>query len=120
MREFAASFGPNPLQKFVDCLCENGIRVLQQADHVEIFRLKGDAYESPAPTPVDPAIGDQEITGRGKTQGAGFAQRLANAIPDENNNFGVIKTVCGLRLLPFVLGAAKKRPSLSHALNATR
>jgi hypothetical protein len=89
--ELAASFGPSPLQKFVDCLGENAIRILQQADRVEVFRLKGEALEPPGPASPGSAIGDQTITGHGKTQRSDFAQHLANAILDEKNNFGVVK-----------------------------
>ena len=86
LREFSGSFEPNPLQKIVDRLGPNTVRLLQGADRVEVFRLTGEAFEKP-PTTNMQNLGEWKIKQKGKTQGPLFARELANTILNETNSF---------------------------------
>jgi hypothetical protein len=86
LEQFGRSFEPNPLQKLVDRLGMDTVRLLQQADRVEVFRLTGRASEKP-PSTNGQNINKWAFKQTGKTQGRESARELANAILNETNSF---------------------------------
>jgi len=86
LEEFSRSFEPNPLQKLVDRLGPDTVRLLQGGDRVEVFRLTGEAFEKPPATNGE-NIDEWKIKQNGKTQGPLFARELANTILNETNSF---------------------------------
>ena len=86
LREFSGRFEQNPLQKIVDRLGPNTVRLIQGADRVEVFRLTGEAYETP-PMTNGAHIDEWVLKQTGKTQAPGFARELAKAILNETNSF---------------------------------
>jgi len=86
LREFSQTFESNPLQKLVDRLGVDAVRLLQQADRVEVFRLTGQVFEKPSITNGQ-SIDEWVLKQTGKTQGREFARELATAILNETNSF---------------------------------
>jgi hypothetical protein len=74
------------LQKLVDRLGPDMVRLLQAADHVQVFRLTGEALEKPSNT-NDQNIDEWVLKKTGRTQGPQFSRELANSILNETNSF---------------------------------
>lgn len=86
LEQFGRNFEPTPLQKLADRLGVDTVRLLQQADRVEVFRMTGQAFEKPSGTNGQ-SIDEWALKQTGKTQGREFARELATAIISETNSF---------------------------------
>jgi hypothetical protein len=95
LQELAASFGPHPMQGLFDRLGPDVIQLLQEAERVEVFRIKADVPDG-RPVPRRNTIEGQEIIARGKPQGRDFAKALAAAILNENATEAVVELTGGL------------------------
>jgi len=100
IRDLTGAFGPNPLENVVRALDLETIRLLQEADKLEVFEIKsrdrlilpsGDLMEPPAKG--TPELEGYELIARGKTLGRESAREFADAVLT-GENFGGGMTRC--------------------------
>jgi len=87
--DFTFSFGPHPMQELFNYLGGDGICFLQEAERVEVFRIKSNSPDDWS-VAGQPDIEGHQIMTRGKTRGRDFAQQLVSTLLNEKDVFGGI------------------------------
>jgi hypothetical protein len=90
VRELAYAFGPNPLEDLVHFFGMGEIKMLRQADKLEVFEIRSELPESSpiqssAIPPGTPVLEGYKQVAQGKTLGREAAQEFAAALLTEKN-----------------------------------
>jgi hypothetical protein len=83
--ELASSFGPHPMQQLFDYLGPERIRLLQEGQRVEVFRIQEGNAPGNQSLLRGQTIEGREIIARGEPQGHDFAKALAAALLNEDS-----------------------------------
>jgi hypothetical protein len=82
--ELTAAFGPNPLESIVTMVGLGTIRLLREADKLEVFEIKSQEIPESPPKGV-PTVEGYELVARGKTLGPESAREFADSVLTEQN-----------------------------------